>query len=163
MAYKIQVGDAIPTFKAKDQEGNEFLSEDLIGNPIVLYFYSKNDTPGCTAEACSFRDNMKRLEAYDISVIGVSPDNIKSHQQFAEKYGLEFTLLADDKLELSNKFGVVQPKEVNGQTVMGVERTTFFIDRDGIVQWVERPVKVEGHVDRVIDAIKKFDASSESQ
>lgn len=155
MNYKIQVGDAIPDFKALDQEGNELLSEDLMGTPVILYFYPKDDSPGCTKEACSFRDNMNRLLSYDISVIGVSSDTKESHQKFIDKHQLNFTLLSDPDQELCNKFGVIQMKEKNGKSYMGIERTTFFIDRDGIVQWIERAVNIEGHVDRVIDAIKQ--------
>lgn len=156
MSYKIQVGDAIPDFKAFDQEGNELLSEDLLGTPIVLYFYPKDGTPGCTKEACSFRDNMNRLLSYDVSIIGVSPDSQDSHQKFIDKNQLNFTLLSDPDQDLCNKFGVIQMQEKDGKSFMGLERTTFFIDRDGIVQWIERPVAVEGHVDRVIEAIKQF-------
>jgi peroxiredoxin Q/BCP len=161
MSYKIQVHDAIPTFKALDQEGNELLSEDLLGTPIVLYFYPRDDSPNCTKEACSFRDNMNRLQKeFDVSVIGVSPDSMESHQKFIEKHRLNYTLLSDENQELCNKFGVIQMKEKEGKSYMGVERTTFFIDRDGIVQWIERPVNVEGQVDRIIEAIKKYNQQS---
>lgn len=126
MSYKIQVGDALPDFAASDQEGNEISSEDFLGSPVVLYFYPKDDTPGCTKEACSFRDNMTDLEAFDVTVIGVSPDNQASHQKFEEKHELNFTLLSDEKQELCNKFGVIQEKQMAGKSYMGVERSTFF-------------------------------------
>lgn len=155
MKYKINVGDAIPNFKGKDQEGFDISTEDLLGTPVVLYFYPKDDTPGCTKEACSFRDHMERLSDYDISVIGVSPDSSESHQKFIKKHHLNFTLIADQKQEISKKFDVIQEKTIFGEKKMGVERTTFLLDRDGIVVWLERPVSVEGHVERVIEAIKK--------
>ena len=147
MDYQVKVGDGIPEFSAKDQEGFVIATEDLFGSPVVLYFYPMDDTPGCTKEACSFRDSMERLEAYDVVVIGVSPDNQASHQKFINKHGLNFTLLSDEKGEVAKKFGV--PKGL-----MGIERTTFLIDRDGIIRWLERPVSVSGHIDRVIEAIK---------
>lgn len=156
MKYKINNGDAIPNFKGKDQEGFDISTEDLLGTPVVLYFYPKDDTPGCTKEACSFRDNMERLADYDVSVIGVSPDSSESHQKFINKHDLNFTLISDPKQEISKKFDVIQEKMIYGEKKMGVERTTFLLDRDGIVVWLERPVTVEGHVERVIEAIKKF-------
>lgn len=154
MDYRINVGDAIPEFKAKDEEGNELTAEDLFGTPVILYFYPKDDTPGCTKEACSFRDSMERLATEDILVLGVSPDSSQSHQKFIEKYHLNFSLLADENKELSRKFDVIQEKAAFGQQKMGIERTTFLIDRDGIIRWIERPVTVEGHVDRVLAALK---------
>jgi thioredoxin-dependent peroxiredoxin len=154
MDYRINVDDAIPDFKAKDEEGNELTAEDLFGTPVVLYFYPKDDTPGCTKEACHFRDSMDRLSKEDVVVIGVSPDNAASHQKFIQKHGLNFSLLTDESHDLSKKFDVLKITEVNGQKKMGYERTTFLIDRDGIVRWIERPVNVEGHVERVIDALK---------
>lgn len=153
MQYRINLGDAIPQFSAKDQEGFEITTEDLFGSPVVLYFYPKDDTPGCTKEACSFRDNMGRLEKYDVVVIGVSPDSEVSHREFIEKHSLNFTLLQDPKQEVCKKFDVIREDDKGN---VFLERTTFFIDRDGIVQWLERPVNVEGHVDRVIAAIEKL-------
>lgn len=154
MDYKINVGDAIPNFKARDEEGNERLAQDLFGTPVVLYFYPKDDTPGCTKEACSFRDSMDRLSQEDVVVIGVSPDSSVSHQKFIQKHALNFSLLSDESHELSKKFDVLKNTEVDGQKKISYERTTFLIDRNGIVKWIERPVKVEGHVDRVIAALK---------
>lgn len=153
MQYRINVGDGIPQFAAKDQEGFEITTEDLFGSPVVLYFYPKDDTPGCTKEACSFRDNMSRLEKFDVVVIGVSPDSEQSHKQFVEKHALNFSLLQDPDKTVCKKFDVLR-EDGNGKIFL--ERTTFFIDRDGIVQWLERPVNVEGHVDRVIAAIETF-------
>lgn len=153
MQYRINVGDAIPEFAAKDQEGFEITTEDLFGSPVVLYFYPKDDTPGCTKEACSFRDNMQRLEKFDVVVIGVSPDSDASHRDFIQKHSLNFSLLQDPNKEVCKKFDVIREDD---QGKIFLERTTFFIDRDGIVQWLERPVAVDGHVDRVIAAIEKL-------
>lgn len=149
MSYTVNIGDTIPAFKIKDNENYELTDEDLIGSPVVIYFYPKDDTPGCTKEACSFRDNMARLESMDVLVIGVSPDNADSHKNFASKHALNFTLLSDSNLELCQKFGV--PKGM-----LGIERTTFVIDAEGIIRWIERPVSVSGHVDRVIKALEEI-------
>src|SRR5688572_350195 len=127
MDYKINVGDKIPSFKTRDYEGFELDSEDLIGSPFVLYFYPKDDTPGCTKEACSFRDNMERLDELDTLVIGVSPDNAESHARFITKHNLNFTLLCDSEQDLCRKFDVIRE---SGQ----VERTTFVVDYEGIIQ-----------------------------
>jgi len=154
MDYKINIGDAIPDFNAKDEEGYELTAEDLLGTPVVLYFYPKDDTPGCTKEACSFRDSMERLDQADVLVIGVSPDSAESHQKFIEKHRLNFSLLSDESHDLSKRFDVLKETEANGQTKLSYERTTFLIDRDGIVRWLERPVTVDGHVDRVLAALK---------
>lgn len=153
MKYRVNVGDALPQFKAQDQEGNTLMTEDFLGTPAVFYFYPKDDTPGCTKEACGFRDNMNRLADYDIAVVGISPDSAESHQKFIDKYQLNFTLLTDEDKSLCQKFDVLQEKNTYGKKSIGVERTTFLVDRDGIIQWIERPVSVEGHVDRVIEAI----------
>lgn len=154
MQKRIEVGDKIPSFTIEDHEGFEFNSEDLVGSPFVLYFYPKDDTPGCTKEACSFRDNLEQLDELDTLVIGVSADDAKSHNTFIDKYNLNFTLLCDVDLELSEKFGVLK----DSQEKKGIQRTTFLIDAEGIVRWIERPVSVEGHTERVIEAVKALTA-----
>jgi len=156
MAYKINVGDSIPSFSALDQEGEVVTSDDLLGNPFVIYFYPKDDTPGCTKEACSFRDNMERLDEQGIIVVGVSPDNVNSHQTFIDKHNLNFTLLADDSQELCKRFDVLQEKEVAGKKTLGVERTTYVVDPHGTIRWIERPVNVEDHVERVLKALEEL-------
>ena len=155
MAGKLNVGDKMPSFSLKDHEGLDVNSEDLLGEPFVLYFYPKDDTPGCTKEACSFRDNMEHLDEFDALVIGVSPDGAASHAKFIEKYDLNFPLLCDEKLELARKFGVVQEKEQNGKKSTGVVRSTFIIDASGIIRWMEKPVSVEGHAERVLQAFRQ--------
>lgn len=156
MGYRINIGDALPEFQAQDQEGNTLTTEDFLGTPAVIYFYPKDDTPGCTAQACSFRDNMDRLTQYDVAVVGVSPDSASSHLKFIDKHQLNFTLITDEGKTLCTKFDVLQEKTLYGKTGIGIERTTFLVDRDGIIQWIERPVKVEGHVDRVIEAVQQL-------
>lgn len=149
MTYKVNVGDPLPTFKIKDSEGYELTDEDLLGSPVVLYFYPKDSTPTCTQEACEFRDNMEQLDVLDALVIGISPDNSASHDKFTLEHDINFTLLPDEQLILSRKFDVWHNDRV--------ERTTFVIDSDGIIQWIERPVNVPGHIHRVIDAVKKLE------
>lgn len=152
----IRVGDKIPQFSLHDHEGIELESSDLLGSPFVLYFYPKDDTPGCTKEACAFRDNMAALDALHTVVLGVSPDNATSHAHFIKKYGLDFTLLTDEDLELARKFDAVKEKEDNGKKTLGIERATFVIDATGTIRWMEKPVSVEGHAQRVIEAVKKI-------
>lgn len=147
MADVLRVGETIPNFTALDSEGERITQEDLLGAPFVLYFYPKDDTPGCTKEACSFRDVMDSFEDMDILVVGVSGDSPESHRAFAEKHELNFPLITDTNLEMSRNFGVLK----NGTN--SIERTTFLCDEDGVIQWIERPVNVEGHVDRVLNAI----------
>lgn len=156
MSYKLNFGDKMPVFKAKDSTGHTFSSDDLLGGPVVIYFYPKDDTPGCTKEACSFRDNLERLDDYDAILIGISPDGAQSHESFIENHQLNFTLLTDESLDLSRKFDVIREKEVNGKMVSSLERTTFVIDARGIISWIERPVDVEGHTERVLNALQEI-------
>lgn len=156
MAYKINVGDRIPKFKAKDYNGHEFTEEDVIGGPLVLYFYPKDETPGCTKQACLFRDHLEELEEMDAIVIGVSPDNSESHKNFIEAHNLNFPLLCDVKHDLCRKFDVIREKEVEGKKKLAMERTTFVIDANGFIRWIERPVSLEGHVERVMEVVKKY-------
>jgi len=152
----IKIGDRIPKFSIKDYEGIELDSEDLIGAPVVLYFYPKDDTPGCTSEACSFRDSLDMFDELETIVLGVSPDDAKSHIQFIKKHDLNFTLLCDEKLELATKFGAIQEREKEGMKIPSVLRSTFLIDPQGIVRWMEKPVSVEGHAERVLLAVKQL-------
>jgi len=146
----LTVGDKIPSFTAKDEYNETFNCADLIGSPFVIYFYPKDDTPGCTIEACSFRDNIEHLDNLDTVVIGVSPDSPESHQKFIHKHELNFTLLCDEKLDLATKFGAVE--DANG--IKKIVRSTFLVDGEGILRWLEKPVNVTGHTDRVIKAIQ---------
>lgn len=149
MGQKLKVGDTIPSFLITDCEGNELSDQDLIGIPVVLYFYPKDDTPGCTKEACAFRDHMSTLDALDVMVIGVSPDNADSHQKFETKYDLNFTLLPDENFELGRKFGVVKENKDKPSII----RTTFIINPEGKIHWLESPVNVDNHIERVLEAM----------
>lgn len=143
-----------PDFTLPDQDGEPFTLSSLRGTPVVLYFYPKDDTSGCTREACAFRDARAGYEAAGARVIGVSPDEAKSHRKFADKYGLPFTLLADTDRKVCEAYGVWKEKSMYGKKFMGVERTTFLIDRSGRVAKVFRKVKVDGHADEVLGLVE---------
>jgi len=148
----IKEGDAAPDFESRDAEGNTVRLSDLRGQKVVLYFYPKDDTPGCTKEACSFRDSSAEYERRGVKVLGVSPDDEKSHRKFAEKYSLPFTLLADTDHSVADLFGVYGEKQFMGRKYMGVNRITFLIDEEGRVRKVFDKVKVEEHADEVLKA-----------
>ena len=148
----IKEGDAAPDFTARDAEGNEVKLSDLRGQKVVLYFYPKDDTPGCTKEACSFRDAHDVYGEKGIKVLGVSLDDEASHRKFASKYELPFTLLADTDHSISDAYGVYGEKNYMGKTYMGVSRKTFLIDEQGRVKKVFDKVNVEQHADEVLAA-----------
>ena len=138
-----------------DTEGieKEFSLNDFKGQRVILYFYPKDNTSGCTQEACDFRDNINRLTRY-ATVIGVSPDSIKSHKSFKEKQSLNFILLSDPEHKLAEDFEVWKEKSMYGRKYMGIERSTFIIDKNGKIEKEWRKVKVKGHVDEVIEYLK---------
>ena len=147
----IEIGDAFPTFSLPDQSGNVVTSDSLKGGRAVIYFYPKDDTSGCTLEACDFRDRMESLTG--VRVVGVSPDSVKSHQKFATKYNLNFSLVSDEERVLIEACGLWVEKSMYGKKYMGVERTTFIVDANGIVTHAFRKVKPEGHADAVRAAL----------
>jgi len=151
-------GQIAPDFTLPATDGSTVRLLDLRGKKVVLYFYPKDDTPGCTREACAFRDNLGVLQSMGVVVLGVSPDSVASHQKFAQKYGLPFPLLADEGAQVATTYGVWKEKKQYGRTYMGIERTTFLIDENGIVQRVFPKVKVDGHVEEVIEAIRSLEA-----
>jgi peroxiredoxin Q/BCP len=146
-------GSRAPSFKLKDQAGKELSSSELAGSPYVLYFYPKDGTTGCTKEACGFRDSFRSFGAKRARVIGVSPDSEASHARFVAKYGLPFTLLADPDKVLANAYGVWVMKQNYGREYMGILRSTFVVDAKGVVKKAWRGVKVDGHVEKVLDAV----------
>jgi peroxiredoxin Q/BCP len=150
----VKEGDAAPEFESRDAEGNTVRLSDLLGQKVVLYFYPKDDTPGCTKEACSLRDGHAELRRRGIKVIGVSTDDEKSHRKFAEKYSLPFTLLADTDHKVADAYGVYGEKKFMGKTHMGVNRKTFLIDEEGRVRKVFDKVNVEEHADEVLKAFE---------
>ncbi len=145
-------GQPFPEFRLLDQDGKFRTLAEFKGSPTIVYFYPKDDTSGCTTEACGFQESLPRFKG--VPVIGVSPDSVKSHRKFADKYGLDFVLLSDDKQELAKAVGVWVEKSMYGRQYMGIERTTFLLDADGTVSRVWRKVKPAGHPDEVIEALR---------
>jgi peroxiredoxin Q/BCP len=145
----LKVGDPVPEF-ALESESGTVSSNDLKGRRYVLYFYPKDDTPGCTVEACEFRDNLPKFEKIAVPVFGVSADDVKSHGKFAKKHGLNFTLLADPDRKLIEPAGLWVEKSMYGKKYMGVQRSTFIVDENGKVAQVWEKVKPEGHADEVL-------------
>jgi peroxiredoxin Q/BCP len=149
----LDVGSRAPAFKLKDQSGKEVSSATLAGSPYVLYFYPKDDTTGCTKEACGFRDSQRAFGRV-ARVLGVSPDSEASHARFAQKYGLPFTLLSDPDKTLANAYGVWVKKQNYGREYMGISRSTFLVDAQGVIRKAWRGVRVDGHVELVLAAAK---------
>lgn len=149
----IDVGDSAPSFVLQDHTGTVVSSESLRGSNYIIYFYPKDDTPGCTLEACGFRDSTPRFTAKGVKVLGVSPDSPEVHSRFRKKYGLGFPLLSDPEKTLAKAYGVWVKKQNYGREYMGVERSTFFVDRHGVVKKVWRRVRVPGHVDDVLHSV----------
>jgi peroxiredoxin Q/BCP len=148
----VKEGTTAPSFKTTDANGEPVNLKDLRGKKVVLYFYPKDDTPGCTKEACSFRDAFSKFKKQGITILGVSPDSEKSHQKFTAKYKLPFTLLADTDHSIADAYGVYGEKKFMGRTYMGIHRTTFLIDEKGKIKKVFEKVKPEDHADEVLGA-----------
>ena len=153
MADELQVGDKAPDFSLPDQDGKTVSLKSLKGKQMVLYFYPKDDTPGCTKEACGFRDSLKAIEKINTVVLGVSMDNAASHHKFIKKYSLPFPLLCDEDGTVTKAYGVYKLKNMYGKTYWGIERSTFIIDETGKLKAIFRKVKVDGHVDEVQAAL----------
>ena len=149
----LKAGDKAPDFSLISDEGKNISLKDFKGKKVILYFYPKDDTSGCTKEACSFRDNIKIVNKKNAVVIGVSKDDTKSHQKFKKKYDLPFTLLSDENLDMLKKYDVWKEKSMYGKKYMGIERTTYIIDEKGKIQDVFNKVKVDGHTEEVLEKI----------
>ncbi|MDZ7632755.1 MAG: thioredoxin-dependent thiol peroxidase [Gemmatimonadaceae bacterium] len=147
------IGKAAPAFSLETDTGETLALKDLKGKNVVLYFYPKDDTSGCTTEACEFRDLMPRFKKDGAVILGVSPDSVKSHAKFRTKYELPFTLLADTEHAVAEKYGVWKEKSMYGRKYMGVERTTFLIDAKGVLRQVFEKVKPAGHAEEVAAAL----------
>lgn len=145
-----------PAFSLADQEGEIHNLNDYVGKLLVLYFYPKDLTPGCTIEACNFRDNLARVKSAGAVVLGVSADSVKRHAKFAEVEKLNFPVLSDESHDMLNAYGVWQEKKMMGKRYMGIIRTTLIIDRQGIIRKVWTDVKVNGHVDEVITTLQEM-------
>lgn len=150
----LEIGKKAPDFSLENQDGKKISLKDFTGKKVVLYFYPKDDTSGCTKEACSFSENLPKFSKIDAVILGVSPDSVKSHKKFSEKYKLKIDLLADEDKKVIEKYGVWKEKSMYGRKYMGVERTTFVIDEKGKIKTIFNKVKVDGHDKEVLEALK---------
>ena len=152
----ISEGDQLPKFSLEADDGTVVTRDSLGGKNVVLYFYPKDDTTGCTKEACDFRDALPRFGKIDAVVVGVSPDSLESHRKFKKKYQLPYLLLSDPDHQLANAFGVWKEKSMYGRKYMGIERTTAIVDRKGRVARIFSKVKVPGHVAEVEESVREL-------
>src|SRR3989338_3533131 len=149
---QLKEGDKAPEFKVVSNEGKEVSLKDYKGKAkVILYFYPKDDTPGCTVEACSFRDSVREIQKTDAVVLGVSPDGVDSHRKFVEKFKLPFILLSDEDKAVCKEYGVWVKKSMYGKEYMGVARTTFVVGQDGKIEKIYEKVKPEGHAGEVLE------------
>lgn len=150
----MQVNDVVENFTLQNQDGKSVSLTDFKGKPVVLFFYPRADTPGCTIEACEFRDSYKKIEKTGAVLLGISPDTSKAQKKFEEKFDLPFTLLGDADKKVCNEFGVIVDKNMYGKKVKGVARTTFIIGPDGKINHIFHKVKPEGHAAEVLEYLK---------
>ena len=149
----LKVGDKAPQFSLPTGDDKTLTLKDFKGKKIVLYFYPKDDTSGCTKEACSFQENLSAVKKKGAIVLGISADSASSHAKFAKKYDLSFPLLSDEKREVLKAYGVWKEKSMYGRKYMGIERTTFIIDEEGMIARIFPKVKVDGHTEEVLGAL----------
>ena len=152
---KLKTGDKAPNFEGKDEKGEIRKLSDYKGKKLVLYFYPKDNTPGCTAEACDLRDNFQEFKTKEMDIIGVSPDKEKSHQNFIQKHQLPFPLIADTEKKIMMDYGVWGEKKMYGRTYMGVLRTTFIIDENGNIENIFEKVKTKEHATQIFNDLKE--------
>jgi len=151
----IAIGKKAPAFSLFAHDGKKYSLKDFKGKNVILYFYPKDDTSGCTKEACSFRDNLSAIKKKGAVVLGVSPDSATSHEKFSSKYDLNFPLLSDESKAMMQLYGVWQEKSMYGRKYMGVVRTTFIIDAEGMISHIFPKVKVEGHTEEILKALSE--------
>ena len=156
-ANQLAIGSEAPEFSLQDQYGQDQLLSAYRGRWVVLYFYPKDDTPGCTAEACAFRDLKSDLRKQGAAVLGISPDDVASHATFRDKYSLNFPLLVDADHKVAEKFGAWREKNMYGKKSMGIQRSTFLIDADGKIARVWKRVRVDGHDQQVLEALQELE------
>ena len=156
MSDWLEEGTKAPAFTLEADDGSKVKLTDLKGSPVVLYFYPADDTPGCTKEACAFRDRAAELKKLGAKVFGVSPDDVASHVKFKQKFKLNFPLLADPDHKVAEQFGAWREKNMYGNVKLGIVRSTFLIGPDGVIRKVWRSVKVDGHDEAVMEALKEI-------
>lgn len=147
----LKIGEPAPDFSLQNEAGETVTLSHFHGRQVILYFYPKDDTPGCTREACDFRDAAQAIASANAVVIGISKDKPERHRRFKEKYQLPFTLLADENGDVCEAYGIINKKSLFGKTFLGIQRSTFLIDEQGIIQAIWRKVKVNGHIKQVLD------------
>lgn len=152
----LEAGDSAPLFTLKNQDGKDISLSDFKGKAVVLYFYPKDDTPGCTKESCNFRDEFPEFGKMNAEIIGISADSVKSHKKFADKFNLPFNILSDESRSVIEKYGVWKEKNMYGKKYMGIERTTFIINPSGKISRIFRKVQVDGHNNEVMEALKEL-------
>lgn len=153
MKSEIVIGRLVPDFSLVDADGDDVKLSEFRGRLVVIYFYPKDDTPGCTLQACEFRDTFEELAERGIVVLGISPDSQESHKRFRDKYELPFYLLSDTDKTVCQMFGVLQEKNMYGKVILGVKRSTFIVDGQGVLRFSMRNVKPEGHVAQVVSLL----------
>ena len=156
MGEFLEPGTKAPAFTLTSDAGEKVKLSDLLGSPVVIYFYPKDDTPGCTKQACAFRDKSAELKKLGAKVFGISPDDVKSHEKFRDKYSLNFPLLADLEHKVADKYGAWREKNMYGKKSMGIQRSTYLIDATGKIAKVWKKVSVDGHDEKVIEALKEL-------
>jgi thioredoxin-dependent peroxiredoxin len=152
----IEVGKAAPAISLLDTEGNKRTLKEFLGTKVIVYFYPKDNTSGCTLESCDFRDAFPKFNNFNSVIIGISPDSVDSHKKFADKHELPFILLSDEEKTVLNKYGLWKEKNMYGRKYFGVERTTVLIDEKGIIKKIYPKVKVKGHVELVTNDIREI-------
>ena len=152
----LAVGDKAPDFTIATDGGGTFCLSEMMGHNVIIYFYPKDDTPGCTKEACEFRDSLPGFSKSSLKIIGISKDTVAKHDKFTSKYELPFTLGADVEGAVCEAYGTWVEKSMYGRQYMGIERATFLVDREGVVQGIWRKVKVKGHVEEVLAAVQNL-------
>ena len=150
----LEIGDNVPQFAANNEKGELITSDSLLGKKYVLFFYPKDDSPGCTKEACSIRDNYRSLSRKGYEIFGVSPDNEKKHQKFIDKYEFQYSLLADPEKKMINDFGLWGPKKFMGREIVGVHRTTFIINEEGKIDNILKKIKTKEHGKEILEALE---------
>lgn len=151
----LTIGDKAPDFTLHSDQNEQVSLKSLRGKNVILYFYPRDNTPGCTRQACDFRDHIADFSAQNIEVIGISKDNVQRHQKFKEKFMLPFTLLADEEGDVCQAYGVIDKKSMFGNTFLGIQRSTFLIDENGIIQGIWRKVKATGHIKQLLKELDK--------
>jgi peroxiredoxin Q/BCP len=151
----LKVGDKAPDFALPSDQGQTISLQSLRGKNVILYFYPKDDTPGCTREACDFRDSLTQFESSNTVILGVSKDTMAKHQKFKQKFQLPFTLLTDENADVCEAYGVIDKKSLFGKTFLGIQRSTFLIDENGILRAIWRKVKVNGHIQQILDEFSR--------